>query len=103
MINKIHLRPFLEYYLQGALFSDHGADFTKVIIGGGYINDYIQVYGIKVDETGSNVPPLHYEPVSRRMSSTSQPFLVSRPFIFYLYNSNNNLVLHFAIVTDPFY
>ncbi|KII73626.1 hypothetical protein RF11_08241 [Thelohanellus kitauei] len=84
------------------LFIKHGADFSKMIMGDGYINDYIQVSTIMVNEIGSHAttPSNHYTSV--RATSTTVLFNVSRPFIFYLYNSENNLMLHISVVTDPY-
>ncbi|KII73633.1 hypothetical protein RF11_08249 [Thelohanellus kitauei] len=103
IVNQISLKSFLEFYNMRYLFVYYGADLTKIIRGAGYINDLIQVSAIRINESGSHMSTPPREPIIYRKSNKIPSFYVSRPFIFYLYNSNKNLVLHFSFIKHPNY
>ncbi|KII73632.1 Serpin B13 [Thelohanellus kitauei] len=103
IVNKISIKSFLEFYNMNNLFVYNGADFTNMVGGAGYINDIIQVSAIHINESGSHMSSPRREPIMYRKSTKIPSFYVSRPFIFYLYNSNQNLVLHFSFVKHPNY
>ncbi|KII61684.1 Serpin I2 [Thelohanellus kitauei] len=102
IIQKVSLKSFFKFYQLSGLFMNNGADLSQIINGGGYINDYIQISGIKIDEHGSYALEKPYQPILYRVSNLTMPIEITRPFIFYLYSWEKNLVVHFSVITEIF-
>ncbi|KII61681.1 Plasminogen activator inhibitor 2, macrophage [Thelohanellus kitauei] len=100
-IQKISMKSFLEFNQLNGLFDKKEADLTNIIYGGGYINDYIHVSSINVNDSGSHAIHFSNTKLYFRGSNLTSDFHVNRPFIFYLYDIIDNLVLHFSVITDP--
>ncbi|KII63930.1 Serpin B11 [Thelohanellus kitauei] len=99
-INKINLKNFLKQNNLNFLFDEIEADLTGIIKDGGYINDYIHASSISINEIGSYLTPPKRDPIIHFGSTTTLTFMVNRPFVFYLFNITNHLVLHLSVVTQ---
>ncbi|KII60626.1 Glia-derived nexin [Thelohanellus kitauei] len=100
-INKSRLRYFMLFHKLNSLFDRGEADFTNLVKDGGYINDYYHYSSIKINEYGSYNTTVRRSSLRLRGGSSTKLFFVSRPFIFYLYKSTNNLTLYFSVITQP--
>ncbi|KII73956.1 Serpin I2 [Thelohanellus kitauei] len=103
MFTKYSLRSFLEFYNISSIFKSNQADLTRMIKGEGYINDFLHVSAISVNESGSFTTSIPNPITPYTMSSKFPQFSALRPFIFYLYNSKHNIVLHFSVILDPYF
>ncbi|KII64280.1 Serpin B13 [Thelohanellus kitauei] len=101
-VKKYSLKSFLESFKLNSLFKNNEADFTSIIKGGGYLNDLIHVSAIRVNEDGSYSSSDQTETGLLRAGPSTPLIEATNPFIFYLYNSSNNLILHFSVVMDPY-
>ncbi|KII67019.1 Plasminogen activator inhibitor 1 [Thelohanellus kitauei] len=97
--NIFSLKDFLEFHGLNFLFNKNGADLSFLIKNGAYLNDFIHASAIKINESGSYLSSSTEEPYRLPPSFRDTPVIASNPFIFYLYNSTDNLVLHLSVVT----
>ncbi|KII69163.1 Alpha-1-antitrypsin [Thelohanellus kitauei] len=108
---KTHLKSFLRHYYLKSIFNRNQADLTGIfknpadLMGifknEGFINDYIQISSISINEIGSFIKSPETAAFIPKSVAVEEQFLVNRPFIFYLYNSTNDLVLHLSVIMHP--
>ncbi|KII64058.1 Antithrombin-III [Thelohanellus kitauei] len=102
LVNRISLKPFLEHNKLSSLFNKNGADLTNMIKNGAFINDYMHVSSIRLNDKGSYVTTATEDPRRSYTSSKTLKFIADKPFILYFYDKSNNLILYISVVTTPF-
>ncbi|KII67022.1 Alpha-1-antitrypsin [Thelohanellus kitauei] len=101
--NKISLKPFLEFHQLSSLFNQDDADLSNMVSERGYLNDYIHVSSIKINESGSYLPFTEdgQDVLHIRYNNPHQRLTITKPFLFYIYKSTEKLILHFSVITHP--
>ncbi|KII67021.1 hypothetical protein RF11_07560 [Thelohanellus kitauei] len=102
IVNKISLKSFLSFHHLEGVFNESQADLSKMIKGGGFINEIIHISSIKIDERGSYLPFVPFDAPTILKVYASMSIFVTKPFILYLYKSTNNLTLHISVIVQPF-
>ena len=82
------------------MFDGSKADFSRISGHKDFsVSDVVQKAVIKVDEEGSEAAAATY--LVFRTAGGNQSFTVNRPFIFYIYDIDNNLPLFVGRIVDP--
>ncbi|KII69368.1 hypothetical protein RF11_06277 [Thelohanellus kitauei] len=109
--NIIDMKRPLNNFNITRLFSREDANMSIMMTDSGYLNDYFQFSSIDINEFGSYVkvePEKYVEDESEVYFSNSTGFSpkiinfhVNRPFIFFIYDRTNRLILFIAVVKNP--
>ncbi|KII69369.1 Serpin I2 [Thelohanellus kitauei] len=115
IFNMIDLKQPLNHFNVTRLFSQKYADMSKMMIDPGYLNSYFQFASIDIQESGAHVmgeprvdsnefQDTEEQIIDNDSSEAHVPiinFHVNRPFIFYVFERSNELILFFTVVTTP--